>query len=156
MGKFKEDLERGRKMEEKAMDILNNNWFNVIKNPDKKWIDLLLLENWIEIKFDKYAKVSGNFYIEFECNGTPSWIFKEEEFILKYWGHSDGDNLFLLEGKKFKKWVAKKIKEAREQKSSLPSHGFMVVEKWWDGWRTKWLVLKVDLLKKQAYKTYKI
>lgn len=154
MGTFIEDLAKGEKMEEKAIDILNNNWINVIKNPDKKWMDLLLLENWIEIKFDEYAIYSWNFYIEFECNSKPSWIFKEEKINLKYWGHSDGKELFLLEGKSFRRWVAERIEEAREKNTSLSSDWFMVVEKWWNGWRTKWLVLKVELLKKQAYKKY--
>ena len=46
MGNFKEDLIKGEKMENKAIDLLNNDWMNVIKNPDKKWMDLLLLENY--------------------------------------------------------------------------------------------------------------
>lgn len=156
MGKFEEDLIKGEKMENKAIDILNKNWFNVIKNPDKKGMDLLLLENWIEIKFDEYAQYSWNFYIEFECNWNPSWIFKKEQVFLKYWGHSDWKKLFLLDGKRFKRWVSDKIIDARENWASLNKEWYMVVEKWWNWWRTKWLVLKVDLLKKQAIKEYNI
>lgn len=154
MGNFKEDLVKGEEMEAKAIKALKSDWINVIKNPDKKGMDLVLLENGIEVKFDEYAKYSWNFYIEFECNSRPSWIFKEENINLKYWLHSDWEELFLLDGEEFKQWVKNKIEEARVEKATLKTHWFMVVENWWNWWRTKWLVLKVDLLKDKAIKVY--
>jgi len=149
MGNFREDLKKGEEMEEVVRELLNTKWFSLLKNPQNKEMDLLIIEKWIEVKFDEYAQYSGNFYIEFESNWKPSWIFREETVHLEYWAHTDGITLNLLEWDKFKERVSDKIGKCRDNKSNT-SRGFRVVEQWGDGWRTKGLLVPVEKLQSQA------
>lgn len=155
MWNFTEDLKKGEEMEETVISILNLNWFNLMKNPDKKWIDLLIIEEWIEVKLDWYAEFSWNFYIEFECNGKPSWILKDEKVKLKYWVHSDSKKLYILKWDEFKSWVELKISDCRANKS-LTSKWFRLIESWGNWWRSKGLLVPVSEMEKQAEIIYNI
>lgn len=150
MWNFAEDLIKGKEMEVIAMNILIDNWFNLIQNPKEKEMDLIIhCKKWIEIKLDEYAKYSWNFYIEFECNWNPSWLFREEDLKLEYWGHSDWINLYLLNGDKLKNWTLDLIERCRNNKTNTHKW-FRVVESWWNWWRTKWLLVPVEELAKIA------
>ena len=153
MWNFAEDLIKGKEMELIAMNVLIEDWFNLIQNPKKKEIDLIIIQKWIEIKFDEYAKYSWNFYLEFECNWKPSWLFREEELHLEYWGHSDWDNLYLLNGDKLKEWTSDLIEKCRNNKTNTHKW-FRVIESWWNWWRTKWLLVPVQELANISDKIY--
>lgn len=142
-------------MEAKVLSILEEDWHFLIPNPNKKWMDLLIIEKGIEVKYDEYAQYSWNFYIEFECNWKPSGIYKNDGIKLKYWCHSDGNKVFLLDGKKLQQYVEEKIIECRANKS-WTSKGFKVIENWWNWWRTKGLLVPVKEIEKQAKKIYHI
>ena len=151
---FEEDLKKWEALELKVIETLSSE-FNLIKNPDKKGIDLLIIEDWIEVKMDEYAKYSGNFYIEFECNNKPSWIFKDESIRLRYWAHSDWDNIYLIDWHTLKTWVQEKIDLCRINKSNT-SKWFKVIENWGNWGRSKGLLVPVKELESLALKIYKI
>ena len=155
MNKFQKDLEQWKEMEERVMNLLNNNWFNLIQNPNEKEMDLLIIEKGIEIKYDVSAEKYWNFYIEFECNWIPSGLYKQESVSLSYWAHTDWKTLYLLNGKTFRRWAGEKIVLCRGNKS-LTHKWFRVVENWWDWWRTKGLLVPVEKLKEQADLIYNL
>lgn len=142
MWKFKDDLNMWKEMEVKVMNLLNWKWFNLIENPNEREMDLIIIEKWIEVKYDIGAKRTWNFYIEFECNWTPSWLFRKEQIMLQYWAQTDWDNVFLVEWRKLKRWVLQKINECKWNKS-LTSKWARLIEAGWNWWRTKWLVVPV-------------
>lgn len=149
---FSEDLTKWLVAEGKVLSVLS--WeFNLVKNPNDRWIDLLIIDWWIEVKLDEYAQFSWNFYVEFECNNKPSWLFKEEEYRLKYWAHTDGIRVYLLIADDFKEFVSEKILNCRDNKSNT-SKWFRVVEQWWNWWRTKGLLIPAKEMEQIAYKIY--
>lgn len=153
MNKFQRDLESGMELEVKVLSTLNENWFNLIKNPDKKGMDLLILENWIEVKRDEAAMKTWNAYIEYECNWVASWIFKKEAINLKYWAHSLETWTFLLfDWKTFRKFVKDKIADCNANKSKT-SKWFRIVSGW-DWNRTKGLLVPVHEMAKLALDKY--
>jgi len=155
MGNFVADLAKWKQMEIVAMNILNNNWFNIIQNPVEKAMDLIIVEKGIEIKFDEYAQHSWNFYIEFECNWKPSGLYREENISLEWWGHTDWLNLYLLKGKHLKRMVWELIEKCRANKTKTHKK-YRVVENWWDWWRTKGLLIPVSEMAEQAQHIYNI
>ena len=137
------------------MKLLNNEWFNLVQNPDEKKMDLIIVERWIEVKLDEYAQYSWNFYIEFECNWKPSGLFRPEEIELRYWAHSDGVDLYLLDWAMLKSWVKGKIDDCNKNKS-LTSRGTKLIEAGGNWWRTKWLVVPLTIIKGLASNVYPI
>ncbi len=159
MTKFKEDLARWLEFEEVVLDKLNEDWdFNLVKNPDVKWMDLLIVENWIEVKADhynyhKWKTTNQNAYIEYEAYWKQSGIFKEEKACLKYWVHSlSPDEFYLLDWWTFKRWVADKIRRCEWWKI----YQWCKIVTWGDGNKTKGLLVPVELLEKQAIKIYNL
>lgn len=155
MGNFREDLVKGKQMENIAMEIINrelNLW--LVPNPKEKEMDLVP-NWWVEIKLDEYAKYSWNFYIEFECNGKPSWLFREEQLHLRWWWHSNWEELLMLDWDELKEFVLEKIEACRANKSNT-SKGFKVIEAWWNWGRTKGLLFPVEEMKKIAKHIFKI
>lgn len=152
---FVKDLKEGNDFEVVAKrNIEDKLWIPLIHNPNKKWIDLLIQQEpfteWIEIKLDRYARrKSWNFYIELASNGKPSWIFKNEEHKLAYWGHSDWHTLFLVEWKKLVEDIQERVSQCLENKT-LKHKDFRVVEKWGDWWRTRWLLMPVSYFREIA------
>lgn len=153
MSSFKDDLRKWEEAEEVVISILNSNGYNVMKNPDKKGIDLIILENGIEVKSDFYAHKSGNVYIEYECHWKPSWIYKDEKIKMKYWVHTALQRVYMMEGEMFKEWITEKISDCRNNKS-LTSKGFRICENWWDWWRSRGLLVPVKELEKIAHVIY--
>lgn len=152
---FATDLKDWKEMEATVMELLNNNWFNLIQNPNEKEMDLLIIEKWIELKYDISSYKYWNFYIEFECNWVPSWLYRKETVNLEYWAHTDWIKLYLLNGRRFKRWIWEKIEECRDNKS-LTSKWFRVVENWGDWWRTKGLLVPIQEIEKQADLIYNL
>lgn len=155
MGLFKDDLIKWKEGEERVLEILIENWFNLIKNPKEKEMDLLIIDNvpWIEVKTDEKAQYSWNFYIEFECNGKESWLFRPEKYHLKYWAHTDKVKLYLLEWDQFKTYVSEKIANCRSNKSNTRKW-FRVVEFWGNWGLSKWLLIPRKIMEEIAYKIY--
>lgn len=158
--KFKEDLQRGLEFESLVIDKLTSEGWGVIKNPDVKWMDLILVEKWCEIKADhynyhKWKTENMNAYIEFEAYGKPSWIFKEEKINLTYWIHSVHPESFMVFlWKPFRRWIISKIEDC-EKNVSLTSKGFRIVTGW-DWNMTKGLLVPIHELEKQAYMKYEL
>lgn len=153
MGTFVNDLKKGKEWEERVLEVLIQNWFKLIKNPVEKEIDLLIIEAGIEVKKDEYAQFSGNFYIEFECNWKPSWLFRPEKYHLRYWAHTDWVHIYLLDADQFKEFVLSWIMRCRANKSNT-SKGFKVIEQWGNWWRSKGLLIPIPEMEKLAYKIF--
>jgi len=153
--KFKKDLAKWQEYEKKIMNVLNKNGFNIIKNWNEKDIDLLLIKWWIECKVDEKAKFTNNFYIEFESNWEPSGVYKKDNYHLVYWAHSDGEYVYIIQWNKIQRWVSDMVDKCRNNKSNT-YRWFRVVENWWDGGRTKGLLVPIHKLKKQANYIYKL
>lgn len=154
--KWQEDLRKWLEFEEIVIDTLNKSGdMKVIKNPEIKWMDLIIIENWIEIKKDFWAPTTWNAYIEYEAYWKPSWIFKYESLNLKYWIHSTSENDFMMfEWKRFRRWIAEKIEDC-EKNSSNTSKWFRLV-KWGDYKLTKGLLVPLHEMEKQCLKRYSI
>jgi len=157
--KFKADLARWMAFEEVVLSTLNASWYNLIKNPNEKGIDLLEISGWYEVKADHYNFhkniEDGNAYIEFEAYWKPSWIFKNEDYNLSKWIHSlSPTEIIMLDGRKFRRWIAEHI-ELCERNKSLTSKWFRIVN-WWDWKRTKGLLVPAKELRKQAEKIFNI
>lgn len=142
MWNFQEDLKKWKEWEERILQVLIENWFKLIQNPKEKELDLLIINGWIECKKDEKAQFSWNFYIEFECNWKPSWLFRPEEHELKWWAHTDWLLIYLLEANEFKIFVSNKIDECRNNKSNT-SKGYKVIESGGNWGRTKGLLIPV-------------
>lgn len=153
MGNFKDDLIKWEAAEAIAMNILNDKlWLWLKKNVNNRWIDLVP-NWWVECKLDEYSIYSWNFYIETSSNWKPSWIFKDEEYVLRYWCHSDGVRLFVIDWDDMKQFVSEKINLCKQNKS-LTSKWFRYVESGWNWWRTQWLlvpVLELEKISKYVY-----
>lgn len=151
--KFKRDLEKGLQFEERVLEKLTSEGWGIIKNPDVKWMDFILVSDWAECKFDVSAHKWWNAYIEYSAYGKPSWIFKEEKLNLKWWIHSTDENEFyLFHWKEFRRFIADRISDC-EANTSLTSKGFRLTTGW-DWKMTKGLLVPLAELEKQAYKTY--
>ena len=135
---FASDLEEWKEIEVKVMSLLNNNWFNLIQNPNKKEMDLIILEKWIEVKYCRRAKETWNFYIEYECNWNPSWIFREEKLDLEYWGHTDWETLYLIVWYQLKKFINSILEWEKIEWIKLTN--------WWDWWKTKWVLVPIRII----------
>jgi len=157
--KFKADLARWMAFEEGVLSTLNASWYNLIKNPNEKGIDLLEIAWGYEVKADHYNFhkniEDGNAYIEFEAYGKASWIFKDEDYTLSKWVHSLSPNeIILLDGKKFREWIKGHIDLCMNNRS-MTSKWFRIVN-WGDWKRTKGLLVPAKELKRQAEKIFNI
>ena len=152
---FKEDLEAWEIVENKVAEAFNREWLKVIKNPDKKWMDLLFIYDGAEVKMDFMASKTWNVYIEYESNWTPSGILKDEDVVLRYWAHAlKEDEVLLFDWEIFKEYVKTKIKDCSANKSNT-SKWFRIVS-WWDWNRTRGLLIPVQEMKSLSTITLKI
>lgn len=151
---FKSDLEKGEELEKVVIDKLAED-FHLIKNPDVKWVDLLIITDWIEVKFDDMSNKTWNYFLEIECNGKRSGVYKNEKIAVKYWAHSDGTKLLLISMKFLIRWVHKRMEECYSNKSKT-SRWARIIESWGDGWRVKGLLVPKEELENIAYKIINI
>jgi hypothetical protein len=142
---FLEDLKEWEEKEIEIMNILNNNWFNLIKNPNNKWMDCIIVEKWIEVKYDKMSSTTWNFYFEYNCNWIPSWVFKKEEINLEYWVHCTDTKAYIIVGWQLKKFIASII--------SWKKFEWIKLTNWWDGWRTKWVLVPIKYIEELSIAT---
>lgn len=152
---FRDDLERWKEVEWMVLHSLLDKWLKVIPNPNEKWIDLLIILWWIEVKLDNYSLHSGNFYIEFECNWKQSWIFKEEQFPLTCWAQCTSEMCYLVDWVKLRNFIEQEIINCRANKT-LTSKWIRLVENWWNWWRTKGLLIPVERFNELCFTTINI
>jgi len=157
--KFKADLERGKDFEQVVLRVLNEHWYTLIRNPNEKGIDLLEISWWYEVKADHYNFhkniENGNAYVEFESYWKPSWIFKHDDYPLKKWVHSlSPSEIIILDGRRFIRFVAERIQDCNQNKT-LTSKWFRVVSGG-DGKNTKWLLIPVAEIRKQAERIFNV
>jgi hypothetical protein len=146
MGIFAEDLKKGKEAEIRLLNKLNKIWMYVIQNPNEKELDLCLVTEWIEVKLDDKSTYTWNFYIEFECNWKPSWIFRDEKIRLAYWAQCTSTICYLIEWHKLKEYVLEYIEKCRNNKT-LTYKWIRLVEQWGNWGRTKWLLIPIDKFK---------
>lgn len=78
-----------------------------------------------------------NIFIEFECNGKPSWLFNYNNWInlFAYWNNKE---FYLFNNNKLKKLI----------KQFIENKTYRVINAW-DWFRVKWMIIPiVDLLPK--------
>ena len=96
MSKFKNDLETGKKFEQKALNHIQTKYPKAyIKDGYFLEYDIYIpeLEIGVEVKSDAQYEVTGNFYVEYFCNGKPSgiattnaeiyYIYLDKRYIVK-------------------------------------------------------------------------
>jgi hypothetical protein len=142
MWNFKDDLIKWKNAEIRLMNRLNEMWWYIIQNPNERELDLILCDKWIEVKLDDKSLYTWNFYIEFEYNWKPSWIFREEKIHLAFWRQCTTEKCYIVPWSKLKEYVAVMIDECRANKS-LTSCWIRLVENWWNWGRTKWLLIPI-------------
>lgn len=135
--KFKIDLATWLEYEKLVLEKLKSLWWDVEKNEDEKWVDLLLSSwEWIEVKRDNKSMETGNFYFETECYKKPSWIYKYDN--VKFWIHWTEEKFHILD--------MEHIKGLIEQKGWWVS--------WWDWWLSRWKILPTSSVAKAAIISY--
>ena len=126
---FVSDLKDGEEKEHLVLGIIQKeypqeDWY---KNPEKKWVDIVN-SNWktIEVKFDRMAWVTWNFFIEVECNGKPSWINAYEEILTL--AYVIDPTIYLINIEILKDFIF--------------NNSFRKV-KGWDWWRVTWVLVPI-------------
>mgnify|MGYP000952877261 FL=1 len=94
--KFEKDLATGKIYENQALKLIQKDYpkAHIIDGYYKEWdIYIPELKIGVEVKSDAQYKKTGNFYVEYFCNGKPSgiattkakyyYIYLDELYILK-------------------------------------------------------------------------
>ena len=84
MTKFEKDLQNGKEYEKKALLHIQKKYpkAHIIDGYCLDWdIYIPELEIGVEVKSDAQYQATGNFYVEYFCNGKPSGISKTKEKI---------------------------------------------------------------------------
>ena len=152
---FKSDLEKGEEMEQVVIEVLSADWIQLIKNPDNRGADLLIVTDSIEVKLDDMSNKTGNFFLEYECNWKKSGVYKEEEVPVKWWAHSDWNKILLISMKFLIRWVSNRVDECNKNKTKT-SRWARIIQSWGDWGRVTGLVVPKEELENIAYKTYNL
>jgi hypothetical protein len=127
MGKFEKDLETGKKFEKQALEHIHS------KYPKAYIVDGYFLE-WdifipeinigVEVKSDAQYERTGNFYVEYFCNGKPSGISTTKAEI--YYIYLD--KLYILKTEDLKNKCRKYINTDRDKKGgdNMASKGIIL------------------------------
>jgi len=127
MGKFEKDLETGKKFEQQALELIQK------KYPKAYIVDGYFLE-WdifvpeinigVEVKSDAQYQKTGNFYVEYFCNGKPSGISTTKAEI--YYIYLD--KLYILKTEDLKDKCRKYINTNRDKKGgdNMASKGIIL------------------------------
>lgn len=87
---FEEDLKEAEGIERRVAKALGSQGFpNAEKvNGYNKGYDIRCGNTLFEVKYDKKAQETGNFFFEYECNGVPSGISSTEaDFYIIVYGN---------------------------------------------------------------------
>lgn len=92
---FAADLERGLKVEEKVLKIIQKKYPEAHMVTALKEYDIWIpeIQSGIEVKYDPMSCKTGNIVVEFEMNGKPSALLTTGA---KWWIFYDGEVVFSL------------------------------------------------------------
>lgn len=132
---FVNDLKQGEAYEDFILSFIKRYYLPWLeKNKERMGIDLIDLSNWltVEVKYDRQMSKTWNVFIEYACNGKPSWIFKYSNWtFFIYWC----DEFFVITiMKDIQDIVPHLIKEYRNVNG-------------WDWWRSKWVLVPIEYFK---------
>ena len=127
MTKFHNDLKNGKEYEEKALLHIQQKYPNayIIDGYCLDWdIYIPELNIGVEVKSDEQYKVTGNFYVEYACNGKPSGIATTKAEI--YYVYLD--KLYIIKTKDLKDKCRKYINTNRDKKGgdNMASKGIIL------------------------------
>jgi hypothetical protein len=113
--KFKKDLDTGKKFERKALDIIQKKYPKayIVDGYFLEWdIYIPELKIGVEVKSDAQYQKTGNFYVEYFCNGKPSGISatKSDVYFIYL------DKLYIIKTKDLKSKCRKYLNTKRDVK----------------------------------------
>lgn len=134
---FVSDLKVGKEYEDNVRNKLNITFgCSLESNVSKLGIDLVSEGLAVEVKYDRQCRTTGNIFLEYECSGKPSWVYKYslENSLFIYWDEECAYvfNLPLLQ-ELVKDWI--------ENSTYRLTNG-------WDGWKVKGILVPISELPK--------
>jgi hypothetical protein len=125
--KFEKDLETGQLYEKKALQLIQKDYPKayIEEGYFLEWdIYIPELEIGVEVKSDAQYKKTGNFYVEYECNGKPSGISATKA----YYYYIYLDKLYILKTDDLKEKCRKYIDTKRDKKGGdyMASKGIII------------------------------
>ena len=125
--KFYRNLKTGKGYEEQALQLIHKKYPQAyIKDGYHKEWDIYVpeLDMGIEVKSDAQYKKTGNFYVEYECNGKPSGIAttKAKQYYIYL------DKLYILETEDLKDKCRKYLNTKKDKKGgdNMASKGITI------------------------------
>ena len=125
--KFEKDLATGKKYENQALKLIQKDFpkAHIIDGYYKEWdIYIPELKIGVEVKSDAQYKKTGNFYVEYFCNGKPSGIATTKA---KYY-YIYLDKLYILKTDDLKAKCRKYLNTDRDKKGgdNMASKGIII------------------------------
>lgn len=125
--KFEQDLKNGQEYEKKALAHIQQMYPEayIVDGYCLDWdIYIPELKMGVEVKSDAQYKVTGNFYVEYFCNGKPSGISTTKAEI--YYVYLD--KLYILTTKELKDKCRKYLNTNRDKKGgdNMASKGIIL------------------------------
>ena len=125
--KFEQDLKNGQEYEKKALAHIQEMYPEayIVDGYCLDWdIYIPELKMGVEVKSDAQYKVTGNFYVEYFCNGKPSGISTTKAEI--YYVYLD--KLYILTTKELKDKCRKYLNTNRDKKGgdNMASKGIIL------------------------------
>ena len=125
--KFVKDLENGKVYEKKALELIQKKYPKAFIQDGYflEWdIYIPELDMGVEVKSDAQYKKTGNFYVEYECNGKPSGIAatKAKQYYIYL------DKLYILKTEELKDKCRKYLNTKRDKKGgdNMASKGIII------------------------------
>lgn len=125
--KFEKDLKTGKKFEEHALQLIQKKYPKAYIEDGYflEW-DIFIpeLQIGVEVKSDAQYKATGNFYVEYFCNGKPSGISTTKAKM--YYIYLD--KLYILKTEDLKEKCRKYINTKRDKKGgdNMASKGIIL------------------------------
>jgi len=125
--KFVKDLETGKVYEKKALELIQKKYPKAFIQDGYflEWdIYIPELDMGVEVKSDAQYQKTGNFYVEYECNGKPSGIAATKA---KYY-YIYLDKLYILKTEDLKDKCRKYLNTKRDKKGgdNMASKGIII------------------------------
>ena len=125
--KFVKDLETGKVYEKKALELIQKKYPKAFIQDGYflEWdIYIPELDMGVEVKSDAQYQKTGNFYVEYECNGKPSGIAATKA---KYY-YIYLDKLYILKTEDLKDKCRKYLNTKRDKKGgdNMASKGITI------------------------------
>lgn len=125
--KFENDLKTGQLYEKKALELIQKDYPKAYIQ-DGYFLDWDIyipeLDMGVEVKSDAQYKKTGNFYVEYECNGKPSGIAatKAKQYYIYL------DKLYILKTDDLKDKCRKYLNTKRDKKGgdNMASKGIII------------------------------